>query len=206
MQRIIDTLEMQPILPTPYAEKLVSLGMRQNEYPMITDDAIFDFLVRMLKKESKKEDRHGRIVREFDVAQDHGGIRHKVKTGCVHRETIKRRFLWDKQIKSNDWSWTFYWDEKPITKYTGNPPDHVLEAALRAKKLGYVNLRVVTTNAKVVEDPLLIAFKDDNRYLIDWWDKDFTADEIIALAGKAEIELPSGISPAITQHWQPKHE
>lgn len=192
MERIINTLDIQAVLPSPYANRLKGLGMRESDYPLITDEAIAMFLTERLRGESKKKDRHGPIVREFGVKQGHGGIRHQITTGCVHREIVRRRILPDKEIVSKDWKWTIWWDEMPLARYEGNPPPHVLDAALRAKRAGYVCLRVVTTNARVVEDPLLVAIKGGKRYLVDWWDKDFTSDEIISLVEQGESHTEIG--------------
>lgn len=185
MERIVDTLEMQKVLPDSYADKLKVLGMRDNDYPMITNNAIEEFLTKHLKKTFPPKDRHGSITMEFNLKVDkHSGIRHKISTPIIHRETITKRGLWgDKTIETENREWTGYqwWDEIPLGEYNGNPPERILTSALKAKNLGYKKLAVVITNARVVEDPLLIGFKNGKRYLIDFWDKDFTADEIIAL-------------------------
>lgn len=66
--------------------------------------------------------------------------------------------------------------------YEGNPPEYILNSALKAKELGY-ELRIVTVDTDI-EDPLLIGYKNGNRYLVDYWDKDISIDEIIALTSE----------------------
>lgn len=81
------------------------------------------------------------------------------------------------------WNQSAVWREQAVEKYTGTPPLHVLKSAKEAKLNGLNDLRVVTVSVEEVplRDPLLIARQDNLILLIDWWDKDFTADEILAL-------------------------
>ncbi len=84
---------------------------------------------------------------------------------------------------------TVNWDEQPIGEYIGTPPKYILESAKKAKECGFVDLRVVTVTVKDAvadkvtdsDDPLLIARYNSAIFLIDWWDNDFTAEDIANL-------------------------
>jgi hypothetical protein len=177
--RILDVLEIQKILPESYSSKLKLLNMRENDYPLISLDSIEDFLIDRLKAEIKEEERDGEIKEiTKSKAEYHSGYEYIVSTKWVERKVSK---IFKKVNIIEKGTWDYVWDEKPLEEYCGNPPEYILDSALKAKELGYKKLFVVTVNADVIEDPLLIAIKEGKRYLINWWDKDINSDEIIKL-------------------------
>jgi len=129
-------------------------------FPRITQQAILDYLVYKLK-------------RKFNSTNENG---------WYHDETVtKFRFyrLYVKDKQDN----RVCWDEQKVEDYEGTPPTHVLQSAKKAREAGINDLRVV--EIRDTNDPLLIARVSPSLvFLIDWWDKDFTAEDILALTNK----------------------
>ncbi len=184
METIVENLETKT-LPSGYADLMGELKMRENDYPLISRDHIEDFLYKHLKK-CRPDRLEGSP--SFGFNQKHGaGVRHWAKSRLVRVKKQRQRFLfWTRTKTTEESGWTrmIQWVETPINRYEGNPPERVLRSAIAARSKGYADIRVVTTNAPVVEDPLLIAVKNGRRYLLDWWDEDFSVDEIHALVNE----------------------
>lgn len=175
---LADLTVMKPT-PKQYGAKLATLGIELREYPRITDVAIHDFLLRRLEK--MPLDFYGSIeVDGFDSR--YGTSSHPtVQRNYVKR--TKRTLLPDKKETGGQWVCAVTWRETSITDYPGLIPEHVLDAAIKAKNAGYDDLRVVTIEEKhspipPYVDPLLVAFKNKRRFLIDYWDKDIDPTEL----------------------------
>lgn len=176
MDTIIEQLRVLQITPRSYAEKLKALGMRESDYPMISDKAIEEFLVSRIP--AAHPTHHGTPTFYPNETNEKRGCReYRVNTPIVH--LTKRRLLPTKHDK--DWTGYVRWWETPLHKYQGNPPERVLNSAIRAMEKNYTDLCVVTVSFDSVRDPLLIAFKGGMRYLVDWWDVDVTIEELTAL-------------------------
>lgn len=74
------------------------------------------------------------------------------------------------------------WNETPIDMYPGVPPKHVLNRVQEAKKdFKHFAIVTVTVEEVPIPDPLVVGIKDgcDDRFLIDWWDKDIDPLELL---------------------------
>ena len=77
------------------------------------------------------------------------------------------------------------WLETPIEEYEGFPPARIISSLEKAKVTGIFEKFVVVT-VEGVYDPLLVGIKSkdekkERRALIDWWEHDFTPEEINSL-------------------------
>lgn len=176
---LADLKVMKPTLKR-YSDKLAALGIETRDYPQIKDDSIRAFLQNRLAKMPLK----------FYGAVDYSGFDprfgwsgHLGVQRNFHKVVGKRWFFWDRYDDRRRWVYGVAWREADITEYPGFMPEHVLDAAIRAKQSGYTDLRIVTIEEEqaVVPpyvDPLLIAYKGKRRFLIDYWDKDIDPTEL----------------------------
>lgn len=177
---IIDDLEVMKPTVNRYAQKLAELGIEVREYPLITDDAILQFVTKRLAS-MKLPWRFSVKTFGFDTRYGWSGC-----AGVERQYITYRRGLFGKKLSTDpthDMEYKITWLERDLNTYPGFMPEHVLDAAIKAKAAGYQDLRVVTIDEQrsVVPpyvDPLLIAYKNKRRYLIDYWDKDIDPTEI----------------------------
>lgn len=156
MDTILENLKQQKAVENKsYTDLLAEAGFPKliPSYPVITVEAIRDYLYKQFKKINKR-------ARES-------------KMNWWEDKEKNRIYIWYKGGRYDDLEWL----ETPVNKFDCQPPLHVLENIQKAKN-NFDELFVVTVNE--VRDPLIVGRNkgSNRRYLIDWWDNDINVDEI----------------------------
>lgn len=166
MESIVDTLTTVPSVDdnSEYFKKLKEAGFSCpiSGYQEITVIAILQFLSNKIMHEKKKL-----------------GFKPKIKSHEIVENRITQEFL--PPFKSN-YSWNrqlLAWNETRVGDFIGTPPQHVLDAVIRARK-SFQDIRIVTVGYEdsPIPDPLVVGVKSGRRFLIDYWDKDIDPTEI----------------------------
>jgi hypothetical protein len=142
------------------------------EFPRITVEAIRGYLDRLLYA-------HIESNKLFKIGRGPQWLRDTSLEYLFTREmTIRHHRLGGNYILSAKWA------EDELGRYDGIPPMHILKTAQKYKD--EFALRIVTCRVEEREvipisipDPLLIGIKDNDRFLLDWWEKDIDPMELI---------------------------
>lgn len=131
------------------------IGITNLPYPEIIDEAINKLLIKRAK----------------EVFEE------KIKDQIANRGS--------KGVSLYLYSTNVEWKETPIEEYQGFPPARIITSLEKARATGVFEKFIVAT-VEGVYDPLLVGIKSkdekkERRALIDWWEHDFTPDEINSL-------------------------